>query len=569
MASGDVQKIKERLSIDEVVGSYLKLTRSGSGTLKGLCPFHNEKSPSFNVSTDRGMYYCFGCGKGGDIITFVQEMESYSFAEALTFLAEKAGSALGNDFDPQEDSRKKRLREVLRETIKLYEFNIRKQPEIVSYLENRGISKETISLFHVGYAPKSFQYASEYLKKKKFKTGDLLEAGIATQGKRGLYDRFRERIMFPIYDAQENPVGFSGRIAPLAGSDTDTTKVGKYVNTSETTLYHKSKVVYGLHLAKRSILKKGRVILVEGQIDVVLAHQHGFTETVALSGTALTEQQVVLLKRYSDDIILVLDGDEAGKKAARRSVEVLYKLEMRPHVVFVSGGKDPADILHAQGAGGFEKILASAKEYTAARIEDLSLMNLDAREVERAVKNDLYPLLHINSSPIVKDRLIQKIAALLSVSAQGIREDYSSWLRKGGEQISIAPAAPSGSVGKDEKSVKPREILQAALESFYEVETFTQELQDDIKRILSPIKEVSVSAHVFFLMEEQIADKEDKHEFIVALVDRINLQEYREKRVLLKTELGRSSGEQALEVLKQLQSLDQKIDKITQNRSGL
>ena len=336
--SSDTEQIKSRLGIAQIVGSYIKLEKAGTN-FKARCPFHNERTASFFVSPARDTFHCFGCDKGGDIFTFVQEIEGVPFSEALRILAERAGVTISLHRSDENDTRS-HLRQILVEAVRFYQTKLKSNPVASNYLMERGLSDESAARFNLGYASSDWNGLLNHLRQKNFKDNDLRESGLFIEGSRGLYDRFRDRIMFPIYDYTGLIVGFTGRVLPLSGE-----KESKYINTPETLLYHKSRVVYGLNLAKTAIRRSSKVILVEGQMDVILSFQAGVENIVAVSGTSFTEDHLKIISRLADTIVIVLDADSAGFKASSKATQMALAGGLMVAVVAISGGKDPADIV--------------------------------------------------------------------------------------------------------------------------------------------------------------------------------------------------------------------------------
>lgn len=343
--STTTEDIKARLNIVDVVGQYVKLQKAGSAW-KANCPFHQEKTPSFNVNEERNMWHCFGCGKGGDVFAFVMEIEGLEFREALKLLAEKAGVELP---EYRSDGRataetKDRGLEILELATKFYEKqlweSVRGQA-MLAYLRERGLTDESIRTYRLGYAPDGWEHATKFLTSRGFRSEELEQCGLSLRGKegRGFYDRFRDRIMFPIGDILGRIIGYSARVAP--GGDENQ---AKYVNTPETNLYHKSRALYGLSIAKQVIKETGRTILVEGNMDVIALHQAGLPNVVAVSGTALTAEQLGILKRYGKKLALFFDMDKAGQAAAWKSAIAAFGLDFIVEAVALSSGKDAADV---------------------------------------------------------------------------------------------------------------------------------------------------------------------------------------------------------------------------------
>lgn len=351
--NSDVEEVKSRISIVDLVGEYIRLTKAGSNW-RALCPFHNEKSPSFMVSEERRSWHCFGCGKGGDAFSFIMDMEGIGFREALEQLAQKAGVQLKRfeKGDKKQYSLKPKLFNILELATKWYEKNLwegKEKDRILKYLRDRGIVDETIRKFRLGYAPDGWRNILEFLQKRDYKIEEITKTGLLVEKEAnnnsqtqnsGFYDRFRDRIMFPIQDVMGRVIGFSARVAP--GGDE---KNAKYINTPQSELYDKSKTLYGLHLAKTEIKKRDEVILVEGNMDVIASHQAGLRNTVAVSGTALTYNQIKIIKRYTENLKMAFDMDSAGQAAAKKSARVCLENDLNVRIVLLSGGKDAADVI--------------------------------------------------------------------------------------------------------------------------------------------------------------------------------------------------------------------------------
>jgi len=347
----DTEQIKNKIDIVEFIGEYVQLKKAGSNW-KGLCPFHNEKSPSFMVNPERQIFHCFGCAKGGDVFSFLQEIEGLDFAESLKILADRAGVQLTN-YKPEIDkSKKNRLYDVNLAGTNFYNqflLEIESAKPALDYLKKRGLTLDTIKDFKVGYIPEQWDLLTKYLIKKGHGVEDLVEAGLTIKKQdsnfsagRGYYDRFRGRIMFPIWDIHDNIVGFTGRQL-VENKDVG----GKYVNTPETLVFDKSRVIYGLNKARMEIRSKDLAVVVEGQMDVISSHQAGIKNVVASSGTALTEDQIKMIKRYTGNIAFAFDADEAGEKAAKRGIDMAVSAGMNVSIIQIPKevGKDADDII--------------------------------------------------------------------------------------------------------------------------------------------------------------------------------------------------------------------------------
>lgn len=340
------EEIRHRLSVDEVVGEYLELKPAGAGSSRALCPFHGEKSPSFYVSKPKQIWHCFGCNKGGDIFSFVMEMEGIEFPDALQILAKKAGVEVPR-YQSEKTNKRTRLIEANTLARRYYEkvmIDHDLAKEARAYLEKRGIDASLRESFGIGFAPDAWEALCGALKKRGFQDSELLEAGLALRGKLGgVIDRFRGRIMVPLEDAHGNTVGFTGRV--LSGADE---KMGpKYMNSPETEAYHKGELLYGLSKAKMAIKKAGAVIIVEGNLDVVASHKAGVEHVVASSGTALTSAQIRLLQRYTSSLVFCFDGDAAGFQAARRGIRLATEMGCDLSVLLIPKalGKDPDEVV--------------------------------------------------------------------------------------------------------------------------------------------------------------------------------------------------------------------------------
>ncbi len=420
-----VDKIKERLSIEEVVSSYIKLERSGS-TLKARCPFHNEKTPSFFVSPGRGNYYCFGCSASGDIFTFVEEFEGLDFKGALKFLANKAGVPL-EGFNAKEESEKEKLYRIMEDTTVFFEKNIEKNSDVLSYLKDRGLTDESIKNFRIGFIPEAWRLLYSHLTKIGWGENEIERAGLGKKTEKGMYDRFRNRIMFPISDSSGRVIAFSGRLFKDDG------KSAKYLNSPDTLIFSKSFVLFGLDKAKEAIRKNNFSILVEGQMDLVLSHQAGFKNTIASSGTALSDatiskENVVsnlgLVRRISENIVLAFDGDKAGFNASLRAGKISLSLGMDVKVANLPLGVDPADLISKNGVGAWREAIRGSKHLIEFLLDKVLLdAKGDNRKVGREIKEKILPFVNALDSSIEQMHFIKKISDLSSISEQALKDD--------------------------------------------------------------------------------------------------------------------------------------------------
>lgn len=364
ISADNIEMVKAASPIDNIISEYVTLRNAGGGSFKGLCPFHDEKSPSFNVTPSRGLWYCFGCGEGGDVIEFVQRVDHLTFGEAVEKLASKANVVIEKvELDPgvaQAHSQRLRLMEANIQAARFYRSHLVGSEASIarSFLEERGFNDEALETFMVGYAPKGWSGLTEYLRGLRFTDDEIVTAGLAVEGNRGLYDRFRGRAMWPIFDLGGQVIGFGAR--KLYDDDDGP----KYLNTPETPLYKKSQVLYGINLARKSISKLQQAVVVEGYTDVMACHLAGVENTVASCGTAFGEGHIQILRRLlldnssgTSEVIFTFDGDAAGQKAAMRTFENDQRFLSRTTVAIAKGGMDPCEVRLSEGDVGVRKLL--------------------------------------------------------------------------------------------------------------------------------------------------------------------------------------------------------------------
>lgn len=410
--SDAVQQIKDRLSIVDVVSSYVELHKAGKN-YKGKSPFSAEKTPSFYVSPDRGMYYCFSTSQGGDIFSFIQAMEGVEFKEALKVLAEKANVELVPE-NPQKRTERERWYAALEAATAFFEERLQADAEAKSYLEQRGVKAETIAKWRIGYAPGpprgGWREAKEHLKTAGFTEAELLKTGIVktTDSGKESFDVFRDRIVFPMAEQNGKVVAFSGRIL------TKDSEAPKYVNSPETDLYKKSELLYGYDKAKHGIRNLGFSLIVEGQFDVVMCHQAGYNNTVAVSGTALTLHHVKLLERLSEKVLLALDADRAGIAAMKRAAELMLNRGLDVKVAEMPPGEDPADILQAD-MPKFKKVIGASVHVIEFLLHVLKTQTKDTRSFRQAVEREVYPFILLMPSRTEQYSFAEKAAEAIGV----------------------------------------------------------------------------------------------------------------------------------------------------------
>ena len=415
MAGDSVQQIKDRLSIQDVVSQYVKLERAGN-TLRARCPFHAEKTPSFFVSPERGTFHCFGCNQGGDIFTFVEQIEGLDFKGTLKVLAEKAGVTLVYEKKEQKDERD-RLFELM-ETATIF-YASRLSEEAREYLKARGAAAATIQEFRLGYAGNGWSEISDHLRAKKYTDIEIVDAGLAKKNERGsLVDKFRNRITFPIADSAGRVVAFSGRIFGENASP----EAPKYLNSPETPLFHKSRILYGFDRAKVAMRKVQCAVLVEGQMDLLMSHQAGWANTVAVSGTAFTEEHAKLIKRMTDNLVLALDADQAGIKAAARAARAALAVGLNVKVAQLPSGLDPADLIAKEGPDAWRAAIRDAKDIITFLLDVLQEHSPQADRFRRAVESAVLPFLSDVQSPIARAQYVKEIAARLGVGEAAVHE---------------------------------------------------------------------------------------------------------------------------------------------------
>ena len=427
-----VEQIKERLSIEDVISSYLSLERSGSN-FRARCPFHNEKTPSFFVSPGRGSYYCFGCGAKGDMFSFVEQYEGLDFKGALKTLAERAGVTLTYTDNTSKDE-KDLLFKVLEEATLYFERQYENSNDAKKYIEGRGVNEKTSHEFRIGFAPNEWRALATYLEAKGYKKEVLLKAGLIKEvdqstgnKKEGYYDRFRGRIMFPITDSSGRVIAFSGRLL------VDDQISAKYLNSPETVLFDKSSTLYGLDKAKESIRKKDYSILVEGQLDLILSHQAGITNTVASSGTALSDSSensggitnMGMLSRLSKNVVLAFDGDNAGQKAILRGAKIALSLGMDVKVVTLPQERDPADVIK-ENKDSWIEILKNTKPIVTYTTERIAEKNKDGRLLGKNIRDYVLPLISSMKSSIDQAHSIKIVSDITNISEQALMQDLKN-----------------------------------------------------------------------------------------------------------------------------------------------
>lgn len=417
-----IQELQERVDIEEVVSSHITLRRRGK-TLVGLCPFHNEKTPSFTVYPDTNSFYCFGCGAGGDVISFIRRIDNLDYVEAVKTVAQMAGMSMPEDgYDDTLAKRRMRLLAANREAARFFNACLmdEKNRPALDYFLRRALTPATIRHFGLGYAPDSWHALTEHLRSKGFTYEEMVLANLVRRsdknGKANYYDNFRNRVMFPIIDLRGNVIAFGGRVM-------DDSKP-KYINTSDTPVYKKSNGVFALNFAKNA--NENKLLLVEGYMDVIALHQAGFTNAIACLGTAFTSEQANLLSRYAEEIIICYDNDGAGREATQRALAVLGKTGLKLRVVTMSGGKDADEIIRTHGKERFAELLGMAANKTEYRLlQERNKYNLNTDDGKLRFLTAAAQIL-AECSAIECDIYATRLSNELGVSAESINAQVRS-----------------------------------------------------------------------------------------------------------------------------------------------
>lgn len=453
----DVEEVKERLAVAEVIGGYIPLKQAGRN-MKGSCPFHSEKTASFMVSPEKGIWHCFGCGEGGDVIKFVMQYEGLDFRDALELLARKAGVELKErgSGDSAAKRQQARLGEALRWAVKYYQASlVQNKPALTYATKTRHLGKQTIQDFQIGYAPDDWNALSHFMVKKGFSAAELKQAGLVGQkaGRTSIYDIYRGRLMFPICDTSGNPVGFTGRV--LSEEDQP-----KYLNTPQTVLYDKSRVIFGLHLAKEAIREHGEVVLVEGNMDVVASHQAGVKQVVAASGTALTVDQLRTLGRLTKTIKVCFDADAAGLRATERAIELSQTLGLALAMVRLPAGKDPDDLIQ-QDVVAWKAAIAGAEyvvDYLFVQLE--TEYDITTATGKRQYSDRVVASLRRLGDPVEQDHYVKRLAVKLDISEDAIRQKLAQPARA---STSTRPAAKAAATVTTPQAKPAKQLLEASV----------------------------------------------------------------------------------------------------------
>ena len=468
----DAELVKSRLDIVDVIGGYVELKKAGKDH-RGNSPFRQERTPSFYVSPEKQIWYDFGSNEGGDLISFVMRIEGLSFPEALELLAERAGVKLTHRPSSQDANKsgKPRLYAALKQALSWYHLRLSQDSKALDYLKKqRGLKSETIKTFLIGYAPDEWSALTDWLKQQGFSESELLAAGLAGRrtGSQGIYDLFRNRIMFPVFDAQARPIGFSGRALK------DTEKTAKYINTPDTAIYHKAQAIFGFHQAKAAIRNSKSVVIVEGHLDAITLAQHGISNVVAVSGTALSFDQLKILGRTVETIQLCFDQDSAGQKATQRAIELAAPLPARVEVITYTEAKDPDELIR-KDPNLWETAVSSAQyslDYLMSQAATSWPPN-NGPNKKRFVQA-LLPVLERINDRVEQEHYIASVAAQAGVDNSLIRELIG---RVGQPRVSR--------IESDKKTAKSKTILPAR-------QTRAQQMEDLLLEMMMAYPETRV-----------------------------------------------------------------------------
>lgn len=472
MSSNQIEEVKNKTDIVSLISEYIEVKKAGRN-YKANCPFHGEKTPSFMITPELQMYKCFGCGRHGDCFTFIEEHEGMEFSEALKYLAEKAGVKLVL-VKNEEASEREKIIEINKSVLNFYNYALHDHPQgkkILEYLKNdRGLNDESIKLFKLGYSPENYDALNKYLtSKKKFKLQDLLKSGNLVG--RGI-DRFRGRVIFPLFDHRENCIGFAGRILPWQNQDT-----AKYINSPDTSGYHKSKVLYGLNITKGNIRDKKYAVIVEGELDMISSYQAGVNNAIAIKGSALTEDQLRLINRFTQKVVLCLDADFAGNEAAKKGAILAINMNFEVKVALLHKFKDPDDAARKDPEGYLKAIEESVDIWEFLINSIFEKYQVGTGDGKSGISKEVVPLLRLIQDRIVQSYYIEMVARKLSVSTDAVLFEVQK----------VGPSSYQKTVndydGKKEKS--RRQLLEEKLLVNYINRDKKMLFEDNIKSLFS------------------------------------------------------------------------------------
>lgn len=451
-----IEEVKDTVDIVSVISEYVDLKKSGRNFV-GLCPFHNEKTPSFTVSSQKGLFHCFGCGEGGDVIGFIMKKENMSYPEAIRFLADKAGIFIeSGSFDKRSYKRRKKLLKINEEARQFFYKNLLTREVPRRYLRQRGLDRECINRFFLGYADGNSTSLYRYLKNRGYRDEDMEELGLIAKSSydNGYYDKYRDRLIFPIYNIKREVIGFGGR--------TLVNHPAKYINSKDSVVYNKSKNIYGVCNLNR-ISKLGKAVLVEGYMDVIALYDAGIDYAVASLGTALTEQQAGLIGRYADDIYICYDGDNAGQTATDKAIDIFREKEISPKVIEIPGGMDPDDFIKKEGPERFLQLEENAKDPVMYQFEKLR-REYGTEEVSEKMKvvDGTARILASLKRPVVREEYARRLSDSLEIGFDSLMSEVGRYLGREALKKHSAPRRKMPDPKKNRKR-KQRIIIYEAM----------------------------------------------------------------------------------------------------------
>jgi DNA primase len=489
------REIKAKNDIVAVISEYTTLKKAGR-SWTGLCPFHSEKTPSFNVNQEKQFFYCFGCGKGGDVLSFIMMAENVDFITAARRLAGRAGIEWPeNQPRSDEERHKEKLCQLNKLTAAFYRHCLTNgdlSGAARQYLEKRQIQPATCERFSLGFAPPGWHHLTQLLKQKGISLEAAESLGLVGLGENGYYDRFRERLIFPIFDVKGNMVGFGGRVFDSSHP--------KYLNSPESSLFHKSNLLYGLYQARETMRQTHQAVIVEGYLDVIQAHQAGFSQTVASLGTALTREQVKMIKRYASEVILAYDGDLAGQNATQKGVELLAEAGLEIKIIRLPEGQDPDSLIREAGPAAFQTLLERRMNLVEYKITTvIAKFDLQAPEEQAAAVREVLPYIAKVTSNIAREAYVRQISRTLGVSETAIFNELRRFLRNNGKNSQVLDRInnnsytnemmpnPQPAIGWiDPANLTPlqktifeveKELLQLTLQEYDKLERIKEELE--------------------------------------------------------------------------------------------
>ena len=519
-----IEEIKNRLDIVDLMGGYLKLQKAGVN-YRAVCPFHSEKKPSLFISPARQIWKCFGCGAGGNIFDFIMKIDGVEFGDALRVLAQKAGVELKSfKKDPKAETERKRLCEICELSACFFERQLESKAGLAvkEYLFGRGANKESIKKWRIGYAPDSWSGLKDFLVERGYSVKEIEKAGLAIMSQNGsFYDRFRARIIFPVFDLNSQAVGFGGRVFGVQGDE-----VAKYMNTPNTSLYDKSRILYGLDKAKLAIRKMDFCILVEGYMDAIMVSQSDFQNVVAVSGTALTPYQLGILKRYSDNLYTAFDMDIAGDSATKRGMDLAQAQEFNIKAIVMPAGKDPADIV-AQSPEEWKSLVGKASSilefYFATTF---SKINPETVEGKVEASKILLPVIGRIPNKIARSYWVQRLAEKLKIKEEDIEEELKKNKKT---EFMFSNSAANKVSGPNKKTKNRKDLLEERIGALIlkypqyfnlAYDNYLSCFSEDFKMLLGYLKKNIISSPDRIVFSENIWKKEDGTE---KFVDCVNL----------------------------------------------